>query len=270
MLPQAPPALQLMGHSCHSLPQSKGIGRAPIQVASKDKKAWKAAAVSSGPYGLILISILCAAAAGESLSAAAAATGTSVELLSCMAHKQEVDKLCSIGAINEHARASKSNAPGNKAITGIRLFKATSFLVPWTLSHVAPTCTRRVHPIWAQKEAGLISCIVLFVTSRHPTYGGLQTYVKHAPSGGSAVTTAGTQQQPLDSCNAQQDRSFRLLQGIAAHAEGSLQSRAVADMLSLMATTAACLIRCCARNMQCNITRACSIFKHFCVIDFDV
>lgn len=63
MLPQAPPALQLMGHSCihhdlftpevqagrfaesmcncvrriyctcHSLPQSKGIGRAPIQVA---------------------------------------------------------------------------------------------------------------------------------------------------------------------------------------------------------------------------------------------
>ena len=44
-----------------------------------------------------------------------------VELLSCMAHKQEVHKLCSIGAINEHARASKSNAPGNKAITGIRL-----------------------------------------------------------------------------------------------------------------------------------------------------
>lgn len=27
------------------------------------------------------------------------------------------------------------------------------------------------------------------------------------------------------------------------------------------------LIRCCSRNMQCNITTACSIFKHFCVID---
>jgi hypothetical protein len=110
----------------------------------------------------MLISILCAAAAGNSLSAAAAATGTScgtnivvhssamhdfwlhrvvkvsysdaphnsdlkhnmqltVELLSCIAHNQEVHMLCSIGAINKHARASKSSAPGNKAIAGIRL-----------------------------------------------------------------------------------------------------------------------------------------------------
>ncbi len=44
-----------------------------------------------------------------------------VELLSRMAHNQEVHMLCSTGAINKHARASKSSAPGNKAIAGIRL-----------------------------------------------------------------------------------------------------------------------------------------------------
>jgi hypothetical protein len=53
--------------------------------------------------------------------------------------------------------------------------------------------------------------------------------VKHAPSGGSAVTSVGMQEQPLNSCNAQQDRNFRLLQGIAGHAEVSLQSIAVAQ-----------------------------------------
>jgi hypothetical protein len=61
-----------------------------------------------------------------------------------------------------------------------------------------------------------------FVTARHPTFERLQTYVKHAPSGGSAVSTVGMQQHPLDSCNVQQDRNFRLLQGIAGHAEVSI------------------------------------------------
>ena len=94
--------------------------------------------------------------------------------------------------------------------------------------------------------------------------------MKHAPSGGSAVITAGVQ-KPLNSCNAQQDRSFRRLQGIAGHAEESLQSRAgahdvVADGND--STLPRALIRFYSRNMQCNITTTCSIFKHFCVIDF--
>jgi len=62
------------------------------------------------------------------------------------------------------------------------------------------------------------------------------------------------QQQPLNSCNAQQDRSFRLLQGVAGHAEVSLQSRAVAHHVVAVGNDSSlpmALIRCCLRNMQC-------------------
>jgi hypothetical protein len=218
-----------------------------------------------------------------------------VEVLSCIAHNQEVHMLCSTGAIKKHARASKSNAPGNKAIAGIRLCRhRLSWLIREDyagLGKVYPACLAahlqgnflsgpRNHEPYGAKvhkksapnlgtKGGRLSAVLCFVTARHPTFSGLQTYVKHAPSGGSAVTSVGMQEQPLNSCNAQQDRSFGLLQGIAGHAEVSPQSRFVAHNVvadGIASSLPMALIRCCSRNMQCNISSACSIFKHFCVI----
>ena len=127
-------------------------------------------------------------------------------------------------------------------------------------------CGANVHkksaPNLGTKGGRLISYSVLCYCTA--SFGRLQTYVKHAPSGVSAVTTAGMQQQPLKSCDAQQDRSFRLLQGIAGHAKVSLQSRAVANHVVADGDDSSLpmlLIRCCLRNMQCYITTALQQFQ---------
>ncbi len=75
------------------------------------------------------------------------------------------------------------------------------------------------------------------------------------------------QQHPLNSCIAQQDRNFRLLQGIAGHAEVSLQSIAVAHHVVADGNDSslpmALISAVCAAKVQAD-------FKHFRVIDSDM